>query len=261
MIDVDVLLPIHSPNVDWLNQTLASLEAQNGVESRLVAVLHPDDSHLKPLITSTRLPVEITLAPRLGGLPAALNQGLQLCSAKYVARIDQDDVAEPDRFQHQVSLLNSDAQCAVVGTNAMIINAQSEVIGARNMPDSAADVVRVMRWKSAVMHPSTMLRRSIVEDKGGYSTQATGVEDYDLWLRVLTTASIRSIAKPLLRYRVHGKQMTQTCIIDAEASARILESRLALAKARGESLAAAQFRHGVWHFRQQARRRKRLALK
>lgn len=259
MADVDILLPIRRPNSGWLKETLASLGAQRGVDARLVAVLHPDDAAFEPIIRATPLPVEVVVAPRQGGLSEALNEGLLVCDAKYVARIDADDIAEPDRFSMQLSLLESDEQCAVVGSNALLINEASQVIGSRLLPTSSEDILRMMRWKSAVMHPSTMLRAKVIGDIGGYSAEAAGVEDYDLWLRILITSTIRSIEKPLLRYRLHAKQITQASIIAPSAKATILASRMALASARGESRLAARLRHQVWQLRQQARSWNRMA--
>lgn len=253
MADIDVLLPIRRPNASWLGQALSSIEAQREVFPRIVAVIHPDDAGIVSLVESTRLPLKLVFAPREGGLSEALNLGLSVCTATYVARIDADDVAEPDRLWRQASLLQSDPDCAVVGSNALVIDELSRVVGSRNLPISAAGILRMMRWKSAVIHPSTMFRTKAVCDVQGYSTTAIGVEDYDLWLRILAKHSIRSIGRPLLRYRIHRAQVTQTNVMQSKASATVLESRVALARARGESLEAARIRHEAWELRQRVR--------
>lgn len=254
MADVDVLLPIRKPHVDWLRSTLESIAHQQEVHLRLVAVLHPDDAALAYLLDGFPFPVQTVTPPAHGNLSDALNVGLASCTAPYVARIDQDDIAAPDRLVRQCAELEEDPSCAVVGSNATLIDRNSVEIGHRELPSSPIEILRMMRWKSAIMHPSATFRTDLIWGLSGYSTEAANVEDYELWLRVLQYARIRSLPDRLLKYRVHSLQMSQTRAITPRASSAVLASRVALARARHESVAAARFRHKAWALRQAHRR-------
>ena len=48
-------------------------------------------------------------------LPASLNKGLKIAKGKYIARMDADDIAMPDRFAKQVEYLEEHSDVAVVG--------------------------------------------------------------------------------------------------------------------------------------------------
>jgi glycosyltransferase involved in cell wall biosynthesis len=252
--DLDVLLPIRTARADWLTQTLVSLGEQTGVEIRLVAVIHPHDAALRSVVTAVHPNAVLVTAPPEGNLSDALNAGLKQCLAPFTARIDADDIAEPERFQRQLEALQGDGECLAIGSGATLIDHQGHVIGQRRMPASPKRTLQLMRWKSAVMHPTVTFRTDAVRSLGGYSAAATNVEDYELWLRLLQWGTIRSLPEPLLRYRIHGGQVTQTRSISSVASDAVLESRIALARFRAESILMARFRHALWRVKQQQRR-------
>jgi glycosyltransferase involved in cell wall biosynthesis len=251
---IDVLLPIRRPHVPWLIETLTSLEGQVGVDLRIVAVIHPDDQSLASIVRDVGVPTHIVQAPMLGNLGDALNVGLPECSAPFIARIDQDDIAEPERLSLQLAAMQSDATCVALGSSATLIDSDSRVVGIRRVPSDPTDVLRAMRWKSALIHPAAMLRTWAVNEVGGYSSCAERLEDYELWLRLLTVGTIRSLPEPLLRYRVHPSQMTRTNAITREARKALEDARVALAMHRGESTLAARIRHASWSARQIMRR-------
>ena len=254
--DVDVLLPIRGP-APWLPETLQGLLKQTGINWRLVAVIHGDDKGISELIRSLAIPASIIAAPETGNLSDVLNLGLANTTAQFVARIDQDDIAAPHRLERQCLELSQDPKCAVIGSNAQLIDESGQIIGVRTLPASADEILKMMRWRSAVMHPTVTFRREAIVNLGGYSPVAANVEDYDLWLRVLQHMKIRSLPENLLQYRIHGNQMTQTKSISRIAARKIRDSRLDLARARNESTPAARFRQDVWSAKQAARRWKR----
>lgn len=254
MTDVDVLMPIRDPNVEWLGMAVASIEAQVGLDVRLVAVLHPSNFEVEPLIHRISVPVRVVAAPAEGNLSDALNVGLAACTAPLVARLDADDIAEPTRLIRQCEALSRLPDCAATGCSVMVIDAAGREIGVRHVPESIEAISRRMKWKNAVAHSSVTFRRSAVAELGGYSHCASGAEDYELWLRILTGSEICAIDEPLVRYRVHGSQVSVTRPLTSQARRSIQDARTSLACARGESVVAARFRHSIWNARQVLRK-------
>lgn len=246
MADIDVLLPVKRPNFPWLLECLRSIQDQIGLEPRLIAVVHPDDWQIQDFFSNVAIEVLVLSAPEHGNLADALNVGLNACRTPFVARIDADDVAEPHRLAQQLEELRKDANCAVLGSSATLIDEFSRVIGVRQVPTEPKVILNQMRWRSAVIHPSVVVRRSVIEAVGGYSTLAENVEDYELWLRVLQRATIRSLPEALIRYRVHPSQVTKSSRVDRAAIEKVLTSRLDLARNRRESSTAARARHALW---------------
>jgi GT2 family glycosyltransferase len=251
--EIDVLLPIRGANPRWLVETLESIAAQVRVSPRVVAVLHPDDGALAQIVESATSPVTIVEAPKEGHLAHALNAGLKACRAPFVARIDADDLAAPERLARQRQLLESSPTTVAVGSCASLIDEDSQVVGRRGVPTTSAQVLRRMRWRNALVHSSVMFRRESVLDVGGYSTVAENVEDYELWLRLLALGSIESFSEDLVSYRIHDAQLTKTRAISPVAAGAIRDARIDLARKRGESELAAALRQESWWLRQLAR--------
>ncbi len=125
-------------------------------------------------------------APASGNLASTLNAGLALTTSTYVARIDADDIALPDRLEKQVEFLQREQKVAVVGSAALLIGPNGEEFGVRAQEETSSKIHKILRWKSPLIHPSTMFRGDIVRSIGGYSETAANVEDYELWLRLAT---------------------------------------------------------------------------
>ena len=66
----------------------------------------------------------------------ALNQMLEIASGRYIARIDADDIALPDRFARQVGYLESHGDCVAVGSYVWLIDAAGRSLGSVTVPSS-----------------------------------------------------------------------------------------------------------------------------
>ena len=59
-------------------------------------------------------------------------------------------------------------------------------------------------FNAPLIHPSVMLRKSVICNVGGFHTDMVAAEDYELWVRLLSRGfQIVNLATPLLRYRQH----------------------------------------------------------
>src|SRR3990170_5620297 len=72
----------------------------------------------------------IRLRTQLGhGGDSAANVGIVHAKGKYIARMDADDIALPERLELQVRYMQSHPECAVLGCNAHVINRAGEIVG------------------------------------------------------------------------------------------------------------------------------------
>jgi glycosyltransferase involved in cell wall biosynthesis len=138
------------------------------------------------------------------GLARSLNRGFALASSEYVARMDADDVSIPERLEKQASYLDIHPSVGVVGSAVRHIDEKGQEIGAREYHTSPALVLWNMHFDCAMCHPSTMFRRSVFEEAGGYSAAAKDWEDYELWTRIMRRHSLSNLPDILLDYRIHS---------------------------------------------------------
>lgn len=115
-------------------------------------------------------------------LAASLNNCLREAKGIYIARMDDDDISIPERFEKQVIFLNENPEYSVVGSNAQISDGQ-EIIGNRFCKESPSktDVL----FGPPYIHPSIMMRKCVYDQLNGYTVASCTKrgQDWDLWFR------------------------------------------------------------------------------
>jgi glycosyltransferase involved in cell wall biosynthesis len=136
------------------------------------------------------------------GLSSALNRGIQIASAPYIARMDADDIALPERLEQQLAYLEAHPEVGLLGSWVYLINEQGEIIGQLSFPTDSNEIRRRMIVRNLLIHPTVMMRRELVIKAGLYDKDCRYVEDYDLWFRMLSLCLIANLPIPLLKYRI-----------------------------------------------------------
>lgn len=243
---VDVLVPVRAP-APWLPETLQSVLHQTIKDWRLLVIMDGFSEDVRDACDSlpTGTPLRLEVLPPRSGLVSVLNHGLRASSARFVARLDADDICHPQRLAQQVSYMSHHPECVALGTGVELIDENGSPRGIRTRRE-AGPVLRTLRWRSPIAHPSVMMRRKDAIDVGAYSARALHAEDFDLWLRMAGRGEIHTIPDVLLRYRIHSGQITANVTFPLETLQTIGESRAMLARKREESLWAAQMRQWAW---------------
>lgn len=179
-------------------QTLRPAEAvivQDGPIPDLLA------AELTRLVTGSPVAAKIVRLARNGGLTEALNAGLAACSYPVVARMDADDVSEPERFARQWQLIA--AGYDLVGTGmAEFDDDPSHVLGVRVPPVGAERIRAHARTHNPFNHPTMMYRVEAIARIGGYQPFGK-MEDYWLGVRMIDSgARVENLPEPLVKYRV-----------------------------------------------------------
>jgi hypothetical protein len=137
------------------------------------------------------------------GLPATLNRAIGLARGDYIARQDQDDISLPERFEKQVAFFDSQPSCGMVGTWAEIWVGDQTAGRAHKHPSDNIDLQFDLLVNNPFVHSSMMIRKTVFEKVGWYSTDPARQppEDYELWSRVARRYEIGNIPEILHVYR------------------------------------------------------------
>jgi hypothetical protein len=130
-----------------------------------------------------------------------------------VMRIDADDVCAPDRLAKQLAVLEAEPRVAVVGSWLELIDERGRTVGSlRERLDDFVDFVfHTLIMRVYVAHPAALFRLAPVLELGGYDETTGPAEDKDLWRRLLLAGwDARIVPEPLVRYRLHAAQLSQT---------------------------------------------------
>lgn len=206
---VSVVMAVHNGE-RWLAETLASLAGQTfgGFEVVVIDDGSTDGSGAILAEAAARDARYRVIAQANRGLVASLNRGLTEARAPLVARIDADDIAEPDRFARQVAFLQAHPGVAALGSAIRIIGEDGVFVRLQSYPCGPAAVAAAMLHRCALAHPAVMMRRDAVLEIGGYREAFRHGEDYDLWLRLGEHHELDNLPEPLLRYRQHGSSVS-----------------------------------------------------
>ena len=134
------------------------------------------------------------------GLAHALNRCLEEAAGTYIARMDDDDIARPDRLEKQAAFLDAYPRFQWVGSNAELLDGKG-VWGFRKMPEIPQ--TRDFLFTSPYIHPSVMFRREVLLAAGGYdeSPRLRLCEDYELFMRLHRLGGRGyNLQEPLLQY-------------------------------------------------------------
>lgn len=140
------------------------------------------------------------------GLDQSLNKGLKLVQGEYVARQDADDVSLSSRLRLQTCFLDSHPEIGVLGTSVEGIDERGTSLGQDRIPIDHESLHACLLVNNCLHHSSVMIRRSLIQELGGYDERMRYVEDYDLWWRVSQLARLANLPDVLLyrRYGVKG---------------------------------------------------------
>jgi glycosyltransferase involved in cell wall biosynthesis len=204
--DTTVLIPVHG-QAPYLAQAIESVLKQTKKDLELLIVF--DRPHQNAVETvekyqSSDKRIRSTFS-KTPGISAALNLGLAQSSAELIARLDCDDVMDPDRLQKQ-EIVMQDGRVICVGSQLRIMDENGNTIRYTHYPTQSFVIKSSLRIRNVVAHPSVMFRKSAVNLAGGYRPEFNGAEDYDLWIRLSEIGHIVNLAQPLTNYRIHANQ-------------------------------------------------------
>ena len=140
------------------------------------------------------------------GISESLNIGLRNARGEYIARMDADDIALPNRLKEQVEFLEKNQDILLCGTRVEVFGSESwnwEVETDKNK--IAANIL----FYSPCVHPTIMFRKRLITENGVYYNKAyKASEDYDFFSKVLKFGKISNVNKVLFRYRLYGSNAT-----------------------------------------------------
>ncbi len=157
------------------------------------------------------------------GLAARLNEAIELTRSDYFARMDQDDIAHPERFSRQIAYLKTNSNIDLVGTSCLTIDEQNNITGTFPLSTTHKELCE-SPWKGFYLPHPTWLGKTQWFKKNNYAKPGPYCcEDQELLLRTYKNSQFYVIPTPLLAYRVRNstpwrKQWKTRCSLRKEQS-------------------------------------------
>lgn len=148
------------------------------------------------------------------------NRCIQYAEGKYTAIFHADDIYEPEMVSEQISCLEKNDSVGTVFTAAKTIDEKGQInglIGLSLVGDGEIDLYDfallfkfILLRGNFIVCPSAMFRTNVLKDeiKTWNGDLFKSSADLDVWLRVSMAHQVAFLRKPLMRYRVDGKQFS-----------------------------------------------------
>jgi glycosyltransferase involved in cell wall biosynthesis len=138
------------------------------------------------------------------GLAIALNRAIRLSNTPLIARMDADDIAMQERLETQIAFLKRNPDHVLIGSNAIIIDMNGEVVYSSRLPDKW-EAIKSVFPASSFYHSSVIFTKEAFNKSGGYYEEISKLysfEDSILWNKMKEFGKMANISTPLIKYRL-----------------------------------------------------------
>jgi glycosyltransferase involved in cell wall biosynthesis len=202
MSKVSVLMPVYNGET-FLRDAIDSIIGQTYSDWELIIINDGSTDQSENIIKSYIDPrIRYYKNEQNIGLIATLNRGIDLCSGKFIARMDADDISTPERLKQQIDFLEKNNEYVMCGCNATVIDKNNNETG-KIINLSTNEYLRInLLFSVPFIHPSVMIKTDILKELK-YDPDYKYAEDYDLWCRIANKGKIYNIPNLSLKYRWH----------------------------------------------------------
>lgn len=174
------------------------------------------------------------------GIAFSTNKGLELSGGKYIALLDDDDIAVKERLALQVEYLEKHEDIDILGGRSAFIDEKGNIFKYQDMPRNNPKYIKAMLLfnNAGFCNGTVMIRKEFIEKNDlGYQENCYGMQDFKFFINSSKLGNISTISDLLLYYRIHeNNETTRRKAIYEE------ERRLKYAEFQRESLKASGFK-------------------
>lgn len=207
-----VLATYNSKN--FLKEAIDSILGQEAEEFECVVVDDASTDGSREILAGYDDPrLSVVELPINCGPGIARNIGVRCAKGDYLAIMDADDIAFPNRLSAQAAFLDENPEVHILGTRIVrVAGAISNTIDKPKHPleDAAIKSRLLLMNGSAIIHPTTMLRADFVRKTGLHYPVEDYNEDHIFWVKcVKAGAKFHTLEETLLYKRRHDNNLTQ----------------------------------------------------
>ncbi len=202
-------MPVYN-SAAYLSQAIDSILNQTFTDFELIILNDGSTDNSKDIILSySDSRIVFIDGPKIG-LPRIQNKGIEQARGKYIARMDSDDIALPERLESQFNFMESHPDIAVCGTFFEFTGGNGLLGDFNWVTQTEPELVKInLLFDCAICQPTAMLRVNILKENNiCYNEFFQVSEDYELWVAIAKRFKIANLPLVLLHYRVSATQVS-----------------------------------------------------
>jgi glycosyltransferase involved in cell wall biosynthesis len=212
--EISILMSVRNGG-PYLDETIASICAQTWRDWEFIIVDNASTDGTGAVLERWAAAdgrIRVVRNPENLGHSGGLNRGLELCSGRWIARIDADDVAAPCRLERQLAFLEANPDVSVASCLAYYIDEKGRRAGKTFHALTTREAfVRHQQDGLAIgiLHPGAIMDRELLCRLGGYRSAYDPANDIELWARMADAGALILVQPEyLMNYRVHSRSET-----------------------------------------------------
>ena len=138
------------------------------------------------------------------GRPAApRNRAMRRGQGYLIAFLDDDDLWLPEKLARQVEFMRRHPACVLLGCNAFPVGPGEEPSAEKQLYFKKKSFFGHIHYdkfvqRNYIILSSSMIRRHVVSQAGGFNERLSPAEDYEYWLRIGALGEIWNLSEPLV---------------------------------------------------------------
>jgi len=201
MAEVTVSMNIYN-GMPYLPEAVESIRNQTVEDIEIILVNDGSADGSREYLESLTDPRIRVFHQENSGTAVASNLAIEHCRTPFIARMDADDVALPNRIEVQLEFMKQHPEVGMAGTQAAWLG-PSSVGKSIKLPTTHEAI-----WKAlvdghhALVHATLMMRIEVIRSVGGYWSIPKLDDDTDMMLRMGEVAQLANIDQTLYHYRI-----------------------------------------------------------
>lgn len=220
---ISVVMPVYNRK-QYLKESIESILNQTFTHFEFIIVDDQStDSSWQTIQEYTRKDSRIVAVKNTAekGCWSARNFGWNLAKGKYIAVMDSDDIALPQRLQTQFDFMEQNPDIDICGSWIKMFGNKENIT---ELPELNNEIRDLMFFVNSIAQPSIILKTAAFE-KFNLKYKNYIAEDYELWSRAINLLKFYNIQEPLLLYRTHVEQIGTSKKIEQDNCADYIRLR------------------------------------
>lgn len=219
-IKVSVLMAVHNGEA-FLDEAIDSILEQSFSDFEFIIFDDASTDKTSVILENYQLKdprIKVHANAHNMGLAKTLNKGLNLCKGEYIARMDADDIAHPNRLARQIEYLDTHPQIGLIGSHYATIEPEPKVI---SPPESHREIDSTLMLTNCIGHPTIVFRRALIIQHDLAYPETRSAQDYLFFVHCAPFTSMANIPDILLSYRKHEAQISSSKLTEQKSNALV----------------------------------------
>ncbi|HXG18411.1 MAG TPA: glycosyltransferase family 2 protein [Methylomirabilota bacterium] len=205
---VTAVIPVYNRE-KYVGEAIDSVLAQTFTDFELLVIDDGSTDRSRKVVQSYRdSRIRLVVNDANQGIPRTRNKGVQLAQGEYLAFLDSDDWAYPERFAKQVAFLDRHPEYAAVGTWAVWMDEEGRSLRRVQRKPVFPDEIAALRLFRQGITNSTSMARTAVLREFEHREKYDLSEDFDLWVRIAAKHKLAALPEVLVRCRRHKRRIS-----------------------------------------------------